>query len=136
MGVKVFLRKLVYFLQPFSLCLPIWCYNQADLWCMKRQTEATASTACRGDLLILFLGEDWDARRLKDGDLHQSTVGLHRLPIVIGYHKQLQWARQNTHKQYTNANASTKLLLFYFFNHTTTHYTNNSFFEVARLLFL
>lgn len=41
----------------------------------------------RSFLPVLLLGEDWDARRLKDCDLHQSAVCFYWLPIIIGYHK-------------------------------------------------
>jgi len=59
------------------------------------QAEAAASTGCQGDVPVLLLGEDWDAGRLKNSDLHQRAVRLHRLPIIIGYHKQLQWAGES-----------------------------------------
>lgn len=40
-------------------------------------------------LRVLFLGEDRNARWLKDGDLNQTAVSLHRLPIIKGYDKKL-----------------------------------------------
>lgn len=99
---------------------------------MNLPAEAAASTECQGDLLILFLGEDWNARRLKDGDLHQRAVRLHRLPVIIGYHKQLQ---KDTAQQYNNRNASTEQNYF-FSHHHTAHYTNNFFFQVTRHFFV
>lgn len=108
----------------------------AALWCVHLQAEAVASTVVsKRGVPVLLLGEDWYTRRLEDSDLHQSAVSFHRLPIIIGYQKQLQRAREHTHKQHTNAGTKVFHSVLFFY-HTTTRYTNNSLSEVARHLFV
>lgn len=100
----IFVRVCSSYLAPFfqllffhSLSLP-GATAKAALWCVNLQAQAAAPTVCRGDLHVLFLGEDWDAWRLKDSDLHKSAVRLHWFPVIISYHIQLQWAREKTYK--------------------------------------
>lgn len=44
---------------------------------------------CACTLPVLLLSEDWNDRRLEDGDLHQSCVLLGGLAVIVGYHQQL-----------------------------------------------
>lgn len=105
------------------------------LMCAFTGRSSCINSCVKESVPVLLLGEDWYTRRLEDSDLHQSAVSFHRLPIIIGYQKQLQRAREHTHKQHTNAD--TKVLhSVLFFYHTTTRYTNNSLSEVARHLFV
>lgn len=86
---------LVHFLQRFTPIAPVWHYSlNCSLVCKVTGWRQLHQQPCQGDLRVLFLGEDWDARRLKDCDLHQSAVRFHWLPIVIGYHKELQWSKR------------------------------------------
>lgn len=88
--------------------------------CESVQEQSAASTACQWYSRILFLSEDRDERGLKDSDLHQSTVWLHRLPVIKGNHKQLQrdirmiysWKRKHTIITTPNHTASLQLLFW------------------------
>lgn len=52
------------------------------------------SCCCQGAVPVFLLSEDWNPRGLEDGDLHQSAVGLYRLAVVKGNHKQLAETRE------------------------------------------
>lgn len=56
----------------------------------------------RGDRPVLLLGEDGDSGGLEDSDFHQSAVGLHRLAVVKGHHKQLRHRREKANEAGTN----------------------------------
>lgn len=73
----------------------VTCISEIGQQAAQRKGSLHSCRCCRA-VPVLLLSEDWNPRRLEDGDLHQSAVRLDRLAVVEGNHKQLAKTREYT----------------------------------------